>query len=75
MTRESMLKIKWIPYMSIIYHPPKVEFPTHMMVLGVDFENEIVICQPVDQDIYKQEEYYLNMKFCEIPPRKLKIEK
>jgi hypothetical protein len=71
MTREKMIKTKWIPYMKILYKTTNMENSILCMLCGINFESEVVNLIPLD-DNYESEEFFMSINYIELPRHELK---
>lgn len=56
--------------MTIHYHQPHDGLIYEMVLIGIEFDDETVHCVPLNCDI-KKDEYYINIKYIEIPDKKV----
>jgi len=68
MTREEMVKRSWKPYMEILYQEDRMREPVVCLLVGIDFDGEIMDLQPLD-DKYRHEDFKANLKYCSVPKK------
>lgn len=72
MTREQFAKYNFRHSEIIIFHQKHPAMDVEMMLLAVDFENEVMKLAPFDTDYYEDKAIWVNFQLCD-KPRALKM--
>lgn len=72
MTRDEMCKRSWKGYCLINYKDHGMQLPIECLLVCIDFDAEIMTLMPIN-DFYEQKDFPANIKYCEIPKRKMKV--
>lgn len=67
MTQEQFAKYKFQHSEIIIFHQKHPAIDVEMMLLGVDFENEVLKLAPFDTDYYEDKAIWINYQLCDKP--------
>lgn len=65
MTHEQFTKYKYQHGEVIIFHQKHPKMDIEMMLLGVDFENEVFKLAPFDTDYYEDNAIWVNYELCD----------
>ena len=72
MTRKELFALRWKANMVVIYKPPRIEIGIECSLIGINWDEEIMILMPLDIK-YKNEDLYVNSKYVELPPKEMKV--
>lgn len=67
MTQEQFAKYKFQHSEVIIFHQKHPAMDVEMMLLGIDFDNEVLKLAPIDIDYYEDNAIWVNREFCDKP--------
>lgn len=74
MERAEFVKRGWKAYETILLTEPRDGQVKEMLLISVDFDKEQLELFPLNAN-YQQMSVFVHIKFCSIPPPKLKIRK
>lgn len=63
MTREELLTTGWKAFDVIEYCAPRMDKPVECLLLSVQFDDEIMVLQPLSV-IHSKDDFYANTKYC-----------
>lgn len=72
MTREQMVKIRWKPYMTVLWKNHRAEEAMECLLVAINFDDEIAILQPMSE-LYFNLDFHANIKDIELPKPKPKL--
>lgn len=76
MTRDELIKKRWVGYELIEYRPYRKEnIVIECMLLSIDFEQELFKLEPVDKELYEDASFWVRVEYCKRPAPKLKVQK
>ena len=76
MTREELMKKRWVGFELIEYSPPRKEGVVYeCMLLSIDFDQELFKLEPVDKELYEDESFWARVEYCKRPAPKLRTVK
>jgi hypothetical protein len=63
MTRKELLTASWKAFDLIEYCAPRMDKPVECLLLSVQFDDEIMVLQPLSES-YKKDDFYANTQYC-----------
>lgn len=67
MTQEQFAKYKFQHSEVIIFHQKHPAMDVEMMLLGIDFDNEVLKLAPIDINYYEDNAIWVSREFCDKP--------
>jgi hypothetical protein len=72
MTRGQFVKVKFMAYMPINYIQPSNKEVIECLLVGIDFEDQLLTLEPVDKVYYKDEQFVARCENCTFPKSSIK---
>jgi hypothetical protein len=73
MTRDELLKKRWVGYELIEYRPFRKEnLVIECMLLSIDFEQELFKLEPIDKEENEDNSFWVRVEYCKRPAPRLK---
>ena len=75
MRREEFIEKRWTAFELIEYRSPRkndTDFVVECMLIAIDFENELFKLEPIDKEIYEDNQFWARVEYCKRPHPKLK---
>jgi len=74
MTRDELMKKRWVGFELIEYRPYRKEnVVIECMLLSIDFEQELFKLEPIDKEMYEDDSFWVRVEYCKRPRPKLKV--
>lgn len=69
MTKDTFISRYFKSCMEIHYKTDRMPEPVSMMLLAIDFENQVMKLCPIDIELYEEKEIWVSIDYCEFPPK------
>lgn len=69
MTRDKFTTMKFTAYMPIMHVQSRSKEQTLCMLMGIDFDEELLTLEPFDKEIYQDEKFVARCENCFIPDK------